>query len=541
MWEGFHIFIAGCKVGLGMVEKPHSVNKLCSSKKKLSPCSDVSGRIWPSRLGRTFIKRSILPGGLDRQRVVMAHQSEGAGGCEEVDRIHDEGWGHHHHEPRQSDCCRIHQPYGRNKVKKAMWSSPGAVECCFEEKWLDKSKLAPEGGKSASRYVIKGCNRYLGGCPVVRGGRDVVGQVVHSCTGHVHQCQVSPCGQVLQLVSRQQGCSERRLLHGGVAGQGVLLPPCPPDQHDLGEDHKRQGRESNSHPSTLANELVVVKADGDEGRGASGVGVPQEGSLLTSGEEASILEPSVSLPGDREVLTAEAQQLISADIRTGTKSIYKSRFQHFSTYCVELGFDPTSCSESVIVNFLAKLRKEHGYKYQTIAGYRSAISKFHVGFSGLPIGQAKNVKRLTKAVFIEEPPLAKYASIWPADKVLGYLSTQFPHDRLSDYQLGVKLLALVSLASISRSSTVALLGPDVQCVGENILFSIRGLEKTTRPGHVRSELVLPRDSSEPALDIFLCCQDYLTRTEEKRVYYAAGEGTRPDRLFLSNNKVRHAY
>ena len=105
----------------------------------------------------------------------------------------------------------------------------------------------------------------------------------------------------------------------------------------------------------------------------------------------------------------------------------------------------------------------------------------------------------------------------------------------------MKLLALVSLASISRSSTVALLGPDVQCVGENILFSIRGLEKTTRPGHVRSELVLPRDNSEPALDIFLCCQDYLTRTEEKRVYYAAGEGARPDRLFLSNNKVRHAY
>ena len=28
----------------------------------------------------------------------------------------------------------------------------------------------------------------------------------------------------------------------------------------------------------------------------------------------SVLEPSVSLPGDREVLTAEARQLISAEI-----------------------------------------------------------------------------------------------------------------------------------------------------------------------------------------------------------------------------------
>ena len=240
------------------------------------------------------------------------------------------------------------------------------------------------------------------------------------------------------------------------------------------------------------------------------------------------------------MLTAGAQQLINADIRSGTKSIYKSRFNHFSTFCAELGQNPTTCSETVIVNFLAKLRSDFGYKYQTITGYRSAISKFHVGFSGLPIGQAKNVKRLTKAVFIEEPPIAKYASIWPADRVLAYLATLYPHNLLSDFQLGVKVLTLVSLASVSRSSTVALLGPEVQCVGDNIAFSINGLEKTSRPGHVRSELLLPLDRSDEALDIFLCCQDYLTRTEEKRKYYAGGEGHRPDRLFISNNKVCYA-
>ena len=430
-----------------MVEKPYGVNKFGSSKKKLAPYSDVSGRIWPSRLGRTLVKRSILPRGLDEQRVVVAHQPERVGGCQEVDRVHDAGGRHCHHEPRQPHCCRIHQPYGRDKVKETLQCSPGVVECCFEEKWLDTCKLAPKGGKSISRHAVKGCDRHLGSCPVIRYGRDVVGQVVHSCPGYVCQCQVSSCGQVLQLVSRQHGCPERRVLHGRVARQGVLLPPCPPDQHDLGQDHKGQGRDSHSDPPTLANELMVVKADGDDGGGTGGIRVPQEDSFLTSGEEAPLLEPSVSLPGDREELTAEAQQLISSDIRSGTKNIYKSRFKHFSTYCEKLGFDPTSCSESVIVNYLAKLRTEFGYKYQTIAGYRSAISKFHVGFSGLPIGQAKNVKRLTKAVFIEESPLAKYALIWPADKVLSYLATLFPHDRLSDFQLGVKLLALVSLAS----------------------------------------------------------------------------------------------
>ena len=203
------------------------------------------------------------------------------------------------------------------------------------------------------------------------------------------------------------------------------------------------------------------------------------------------------------MLTAEAQQLLNADIRSGTKSIYRARFNHFATYCSEVGVDPISCSETVIVNFLTKLRTKFAYKYQTIAGYRSAISKYHVGFNGIPVGQAKNVKRLTKAVFIESPPIAKYATIWSADKVLSHLATMYPHDTLSDYQLGMKTLALVSLASISRSSTVAQLGPDLQCVGDDIVFSILGLEKTSRPGHLRSELVLPVDKSDMALDLLL--------------------------------------
>ena len=56
--------------------------------------------------------------------------------------------------------------------------------------------------------------------------------------------------------------------------------------------------------------------------------------------------------------------------------------------------------------------------------------------------------------------------------------------------------------------------------------------KTSRPGHVRSELDLPLDTSVPALDIFLCCQDCLARTEFERAFYAAAQGSPPARLFI---------
>jgi len=76
----------------------------------------------------------------------------------------------------------------------------------------------------------------------------------------------------------------------------------------------------------------------------------------------------------------------------------------------------------------------------------------------------------------------------------------------------------------------------MQVLGDEFVFSICGLEKTSRQGHLRRELRCPLDSSNPALDVHLCCEDYLSRTEERRVYYAAGEGQRPNRLFISSNK-----
>ena len=123
------------------------------------------------------------------------------------------------------------------------------------------------------------------------------------------------------------------------------------------------------------------------------------------------------------------------------------------------------------------------------------------------------------------------------DKLLAFLGTLYPHHDLTDFQLGMKCLTLISLTSISRSSTLALVGPGVQIFGDQVVFSLCGLEKTSRQGHLRSEVRFPVDSTNPALDIFLCCEAYLDRTEQKRVYFAAAEGQRPNRIFISNNKV----
>ena len=65
------------------------------------------------------------------------------------------------------------------------------------------------------------------------------------------------------------------------------------------------------------------------------------------------------------------------------------------------------------------------------------------------------------------------------------------------------------------------------------------LEKTSRPGRLRHELRLPSSPAGP-LCLASVLEDYVTRTEEKRLYHLKAEGTRPASLLISNTKPYQA-
>ena len=69
-----------------------------------------------------------------------------------------------------------------------------------------------------------------------------------------------------------------------------------------------------------------------------------------------------------------------------------------------------------------------------------------------------------------------------------------------------------------------------------IILPIVALEKSSRPGSIRSEVSLPAGLANPALSLAACLSAYNSRTNEKRAYYEAAEGHPPDRLFVSNTK-----
>ena len=469
----------------------------------------------------------------------MAHQQEGVGGCLQVNGQDDGAGGFCQSLPGLQNCCCFCEQAGWNKILHTVQHRPETVEDGSGKRWLGESKLVAEGSQPDSRHALQVSNRHMGGVLVQQDLGQPLQQVVQTYNGHVCKSKLSCHSKLLQLVPRQASCGQGCIQHDAVAKQMLLLPSCTSHQLDAGQDQSGQsgGHHSGTH---VASQCLVGQDAGDAGRGSSGVRVLQGDSGISSGTEVALPGTTSGLPGVRSVTTVskEARELLDADVRKSTKKIYNSRFMHFSRYCSDIGVDPTTCSEEIIVNFLAILRREYGYLYQTVSGYRSAISKFHVGFGGAPAGISRNVKRITKAVFLEVPPIPRYADIWPASQLIQYLETLHPPDALSDYQLSAKTLALLSLHSLSRSSTVAQLSPVYQQVGGQLIFSLMGLEKQSRPHHVRGELKIPAGSQDAQpLSSALYCQSYLDRTEVKRTEHAAVRGARPDRFFISNTKV----
>ena len=138
------------------------------------------------------------------------------------------------------------------------------------------------------------------------------------------------------------------------------------------------------------------------------------------------------------------------DIRSGTKSNYKSKLGVFRRYCEDIGCEAETAPIEVVANFLAILADTLRFSYQSVCGYRSAISKIHVGQGDLPLGKTRPIKRLTRATFIANPPIPRYSQIWDVDQLLSFLETLHPLDRLTDMELSMKTLALVATLSISR-------------------------------------------------------------------------------------------
>ena len=126
----------------------------------------------------------------------------------------------------------------------------------------------------------------------------------------------------------------------------------------------------------------------------------------------------------------------------------------FKSYCADIGCPADTAPINVVLNFLTILHKDLGYSYQSICGFRSALSKYHKGWHGRALAEALPVHRLVKATFNQNPPQPRYADTWDPNQLLQYLETLHPLNSLTDIDLSIKTVSLLALATISRQALI---------------------------------------------------------------------------------------
>ena len=526
----------GCgMVGMGVSSVPIPISPLTEG---LSNSGDDGRCLRGSWLGGSLYTRGTLPEQMVGGRDKTSHQQKGGFGSTSITRVHDAEGGLCPHVSGQQDSSLLHQSHGGDQVKGPMFGCLKTMAHGIEEKGLDKGRLGTKRFEPAVGHAVQITTEHLGIFPGTSGGGVPMGPLVHTTDGCIRE-QDMPCTpQLLQLVSRPGGTGQGRLLLEKVASKDILLSSCPPDPDDSIKDSNGVilGHSGNTR---MEDSCMVGPPYPNLGGRSHKTRILQGDSDSNVRTESSFSSPAGCLPSQREgesfLLTEHAKALLDNDIRSGTHKLYRGRFKIFAEFCSREGFNPTSCPIEIVANFLALL-KQKGLKYGTICGYRSAISRYHNGRNNLPLGEEKLIKRVTKACFILDPPIPRYSNMWSADVLMQYLAKMYPNAELSLKDLGIKTAALISILSISRQSSVAVLGPEFQLVGDDIVIPIIGLEKTSRPGHIRGEVVLPSGINCPPLSLSLCLSEYLARTEPLRVYYEKAEGRRPANLFVSTIK-----
>jgi hypothetical protein len=169
-----------------------------------------------------------------------------------------------------------------------------------------------------------------------------------------------------------------------------------------------------------------------------------------------------------------------------------------------------------ILNFLAEGVSE-GLAYNTLNGYRSAISAYHRGFEGTPAGQHPQVKRLLMGVYQDCPPVPKYTTTWDVEQVLTHMEGWGQNEELDDSHLTHKTAMLLALASAGRSSDLQAMDLDYMAdKGDAMEFTLVAHTKTSKPWKPRPVLTIREFEDRPDLNPVTCLRSYIARTQDWR-------------------------
>jgi len=207
---------------------------------------------------------------------------------------------------------------------------------------------------------------------------------------------------------------------------------------------------------------------------------------------------------------------------------YNSSLKLWWHFCQSFGHNIYAPTSSTLLSFLQLMFSE-GKSYSSLNTMRSAVSLLAPRAN---LGEDSFITRFFKGVGRVAPPKRKYNFIWDPAPVLSYLSSLHPFHKLSYYEITLKTIGLLALATAHRVQTFSKINVNnIHTFSDRIEILIEDNLKTSRPGKFQPCLVLPFFIDNPQLCAASAITEYLKITKKFR-----SPGPEMQKLFLSVSK-----
>ena len=217
-----------------------------------------------------------------------------------------------------------------------------------------------------------------------------------------------------------------------------------------------------------------------------------------------------------ERFSSTASSLISRARSKGTRVSYESSWRKFTGWCTTRQVSPFCCDLKYVLEFLGDLFDEK-LEYRTINNYRSALSAYHHPVDGMKVGQHPLVTSLMKGVSNERPPLPRYLYIWDVELVIEKMRSLPVNSELSLELLSNKLITLLGLCTINRSSELAALNIKWMVKYNDRFTCSFGIKvKHSKKGKPAPPIDFYAFPENEKLCPMTCLQDYIDKTKDFR-------------------------
>ena len=267
--------------------------------------------------------------------------------------------------------------------------------------------------------------------------------------------------EILRMDSRSRSRSNRCLSTEMVQTEHLGEPTLDSNSQNLIQGYQRKSY--NDHISPLVGISSIVSTDNglidrtsnsntSEGYNSERI-TPSRKSISQSEMENTRMQ-NIRTRYQNKGFSEKAIELLLASLDINSSKTVSSNLKVWISWCRARTIDPVTCDLSIICEFFVDMMNE-GKAYNTIAGYRSAISEIHQYVDNVPIGQHPDITKAISAVFKIQPPPMPKDELMDISPSLNFICELGNNDLMSIRDLLIKTAFLVALVSASRPSDLA--------------------------------------------------------------------------------------